>query len=133
MDIPETKAILDRVATYDHRPVTDDLVRSWQYALIRIPIEAAFDAVTDHYDDCASANTVALTPAEILAHVRKTREREDREEAQRRDRQRNEAVFGSLHDHRTEPERAASLTAMRAGRAHLNAVLEQRRAGGFDA
>lgn len=125
--------MLEQVRTFDHREITEPMVIDWQRALMRLQVGAVFDAIHDHFERCNSALTVALTAGEVLHHAIQARDRRETEERRQRDLERNEQTFGSLHDHRTEPERAASLTAMRAGRAHLNAVLEQRRAGGFDA
>lgn len=127
MDIPDTRVILGIIATYDHRVVTDQAVTDWQRALTRIPIEAAFDAIDQHYDRCTNAAAIPLTPPEILRHVQAARDQQAIEDRRQRDREANERLFGSLEDHRTPAQREASLTAMRAARAHVNAVLDQRR------
>ena len=128
MDIPETRLMLEQVRHYDHRQIIDPMVTDWQHALIRIPVEAAFDAIHDHFERCNSAHSVLLTAGEVLHHTRQNRDRKELEERKQRDLERNEAVFGSLHDHRNATEYELSLEAMHAGRAHLERILELRKA-----
>lgn len=127
MDIPETRLMLEQVRTFDHRDITDRMINDWQHALLRLTVEAVFDAIHDHYERCDSAHTVALTAGEVVYHARLNRDRHDAEERRRRDLERNEQTFGQFHDHRTEDERRAALNAARAGRAHIDHIIKQRR------
>lgn len=123
MDINDTTRILREVSSYEHRPVDDALINQWQHALTRQKFEHVFDAVHDHFESCAEARKIPLTPAEVLGHINEARVAREAAEKRARDLERNESVFGELADHRTDTEREASLAAMRAGRAHLDAVL----------
>lgn len=127
MNLDETRAMLTIVAHYDHRTVTDDLVRHWQVALLRHPIEAVHDAIDDHFERCGEALRVTLNPTEVLVHIQRARELRERDEARQRQAERNESVFGSLTDHRRDWERLAATEAARVGRAELDQILQQRR------
>lgn len=127
MKLDETEILLSKAHEQDGRlAVTPQLIQDWQRSLTHHPFEACYDAVFDHFEQCGPR--VPLVPAEVLHHIRKAREAADEVARRDRDRERNENTFGSLTDRRTPQEIEASMTAMRAGRAELDAILARRRA-----
>jgi hypothetical protein len=127
MNVDETRTILEKVRQHDGRiVVTPQLIDDWQHALTRQTFEHCFDAVFDHIEQCGPR--IALVPAEVLHHIRKARDARDEADRIQRAKERNESIFGSLHDDRADWEREAALASMRTGRAHLDQVLAARKA-----
>lgn len=125
--IEETRLVLNQAAYYDHRTIDPKMLDQWHHALMRQSIEHAFDAVHTHFERCDDAHANTLTAGHVLEHANRAREQREHAERKQRDQQRNEAIFGQFHDHRTPDEQLAAHNAAKAGRAHIDAILEQRK------
>lgn len=126
----EAAKLLAATAAWDRRTIGEVDAQAWANSLDELPLEECTAAIAAHFRACPQATF--LMPAHVREHVI-TQRREEAQYAHDRavfdEIDRRKALAGPPHS----SERERSLTAMRVGRAHLNAVLEHRRAGGFDA
>lgn len=118
----EAAKLLATAAAWDRRTVGEVDAQAWAKSLDDLQLEECVTAIAAHFRACP--NQAYLMPAHVREHVVHHR----RAEAQRihdqdvlDDIDRRKAITAPVSD------RQRSLTAMRAGRAHIDAILEQRK------